>query len=187
MSGTARSSETVTVSAGASTDLLQDVLIDTDALCELFPAVYLAYHRRDGRRDELTGASRAVLLHLAQAGPVSVGDASHHLQRAQSVVSDIVSQLEGHGLLAREPDPSDRRRTLVSLTPAGHARLRRDSDVLDRRLVERGMSNLPDSSVRGSARRARRAGRGRSAHVLRSLPVQPRKVAGHDRHEHDPL
>ncbi len=108
-----------------------------DAFCEAFPATFLAFHRRDGRRTELTNASRAVLQHLAQAGPVSIGEAARHLDRAQSVVSEIVAQLEGHGLLEREPDPDNRRRTLVWLTTAGLERLRADADVLDRRLVAR--------------------------------------------------
>jgi hypothetical protein len=60
----------------------------------LFQAVYLTFHRRDGKRSELSGASRAVLAHLAMAGPVTVGEAARHLDRAQSVVSDIVTQLQ---------------------------------------------------------------------------------------------
>ena len=36
-----------------------------------FRAVYLAFHRRDGPRSQLAGASRAVLEHLAMAGPRS--------------------------------------------------------------------------------------------------------------------
>src|SRR5690348_8140110 len=60
----------------------------------LFRAVYLSYHRRDGPRGSLPGASRAVLEHLAMAGPLTVGEAAGHLSRAQSVVSDIVSHLE---------------------------------------------------------------------------------------------
>jgi DNA-binding MarR family transcriptional regulator len=120
-----------------------------DDFCEAFPAAFLAFHRRDGRRSELTNASRAVLQHLALTGPVSIGEAARHLQRAQSVVSDIVSQLEGHGFLEREPDPDNRRRTLVWLTETGFERLRADADVLDRRLVAEAMDQLDETTRRG--------------------------------------
>ena len=97
---------------------------------DLFRRTFLQFHRRDGKRAGLTGASRAVLTHLAHTGPLTVGEAARHLDRAQSVVSDIVSQLAGKGLLEREPDPADRRRTLVWLTPAGLAELDREDRVL---------------------------------------------------------
>ena len=116
---------------------------DAERFCGLFPDAYLAYHRRDGPRSELPGASRAVLRHLAQAGPVTIGEATRHLDRSQSVVSEIVTQLEANGFVEREPDPADRRRTLVWLTVAGQERLRRDSDVLDPALVRRAMEQLP--------------------------------------------
>lgn len=121
---------------------------DSDAFCTAFPQAYLAFHRRDGRRNELTNASRAVLTHLAGSGPITVGEAARHLDRAQSVVSDIVTQLESHGL-EREADPDDRRRTLVWLTDAGRTRLRDDADVLDRALVGRAMDRLDDTTRRG--------------------------------------
>lgn len=120
-----------------------------DDFCAAFPATFLAFHRRDGRRSQLTNASRAVLQHLAVTGPISIGEAALHLDRAQSVVSGIVTQLEGHGLLEREPDPANRRRTLVWLTEAGLARLRDDADVLDRRLVAEAMEDLDEATRRG--------------------------------------
>jgi DNA-binding MarR family transcriptional regulator len=86
-----------------------------------FRAVYLTFHRRDGPRSQLAAASRAVLEHLAMAGPLTIGEAAAHLNRAQSVVSEIVSHLQDQGLLEREQDPADRRRTLIWLTPAGQA------------------------------------------------------------------
>lgn len=122
---------------------------DSDDFCSVYPRVYLAFHRRDGRRSELTNASRAVLTHLIGSGPITIGEAALHLDRAQSVVSEIVNQLQGHGLVAREPDPADRRRTLVWLTDTGLARLRDDSDVLDRTLVEQAMQRLDDTTRRG--------------------------------------
>jgi DNA-binding MarR family transcriptional regulator len=110
---------------------------------ELFQAVYLAFHRRDGKRSELSSASRAVLTHLSRSGPLTVGEAALHLDRAQSVVSDIVTQLEGKGLLERERDPADRRRTLVWLTPAGLARLARDREVLDTARLAAALDAVP--------------------------------------------
>jgi DNA-binding MarR family transcriptional regulator len=108
----------------------------------LFQAAYLAFHRRDGKRSQLSGASRAVLTHLWIAGPLTVGEAAQHLDRAQSVVSDIVTQLERKGLLEREPDPDDRRRTLVWLTPAGAEALRRDGQVLSVERVAAALAAL---------------------------------------------
>jgi DNA-binding MarR family transcriptional regulator len=109
----------------------------------LFRAVYLTFHRRDGPRGQLAGASRAVLEHLALAGPLTVGEAAAHLARAQSVVSEIVSHLEDQGLLERENDPSDRRRTLIWLTPAGHDALRQDREVLGLDLLARAFAQMP--------------------------------------------
>ena len=109
---------------------------------ELFPAVYLRFHRRDAKRSGLTGASHAVMLHLAQTGPLSIGECARHLGRAQSVITEIVQGLERHGLLARVPDASDRRRTEVWLTDAGRARLEREQEVLERSLIERALARM---------------------------------------------
>ncbi len=109
----------------------------------LFRAVYLTFHRRDGPRNQLPGASRAVLEHLAMAGPLTVGEAAGHLSRAQSVVSEIVSHLTDQGLLERESDPADRRRTLIWLTSAGHGALRRDREVLGLDLLADAFARMP--------------------------------------------
>ena len=114
-----------------------------ERFAELFRAVYLTFHRRDGRRAQLAGASRAVLEHLALAGPLTVGEAAAHLARAQSVISEIVTHLERQGLLEREDDPSDRRRTLIWLTPDGHEALRRDREVLGVDHLARTLARLP--------------------------------------------
>jgi DNA-binding MarR family transcriptional regulator len=114
-----------------------------ERFADRFRAVYLAFHRRDGPRSELQGASRAVLEHLAMAGPLTVGEAAAHLTRAQSVISEIVSHLEGQGLLERENDPADRRRTLIWLTKAGHDALRRDREVLGLDLLAEALDRIP--------------------------------------------
>jgi DNA-binding MarR family transcriptional regulator len=108
----------------------QEPYAQADRFAGLFRAIYLTFHRRDGPRNELSGASRAVLQHLAMSGPLTVGEAAVHLDRAQSVVSEIVDGLARKDLLERERDPADRRRTLVWLTPAGQRALQRDGEVL---------------------------------------------------------
>jgi DNA-binding MarR family transcriptional regulator len=114
-----------------------------ERFAELFRAVYLTFHRRDGPRSQLAGASRAVLEHLALAGPLTVGEAAAHMNRAQSVISEIVAHLERQGLLEREDDPADRRRTLIWLTPHGHDVLRRDREVLGVDQLARALARLP--------------------------------------------
>ena len=116
---------------------------------ELFRAVYLTFHRRDGPRSQLPNASLAVLEHLALAGPLTIGEAAAHLHRAQSVVSEIVSHLERQGMLERESDPADRRRTLIWLTPAGRDTLRRQREVLSTDLLAGALSRLPADQVTG--------------------------------------
>lgn len=113
----------------------------------LFRDVYLAFHRRDGRRAGFSGASWAVLTHLSLAGPVTIGEAATHLDRAQSVVSEIVTQLASKGYLERRPDPADRRRILVWLTPAGATALRDDANVLSESLLLAALGRMPDPEV----------------------------------------
>jgi DNA-binding MarR family transcriptional regulator len=114
---------------------------------ELFRGVYLTFHRRDGPRSQLPNASLAVLEHLAHVGPLTVGEAAAHLNRAQSVVSEIVSHLERQGMLERESDPADRRRTLVWLTGAGQDTLRRQREVLSTDLLAGALSRMPPDQV----------------------------------------
>jgi DNA-binding MarR family transcriptional regulator len=108
----------------------------------LFPDAYLRFHRRDGKRSALTQATRAVLQHLSLTGPLTIGEAARHLQRAQSVVSEIIDGLERKALVQRLRDPRDRRRTLVWLTDAAVALLEREREVLSRPLLARAMARM---------------------------------------------
>ena len=144
---------------------------------ELFRAVYLTFHRRDRPRSGLPGASRAVLEHLALAGPLTIGEAAAHMRRAQSVVSEIVTHLERDGLLERENDPADRRRTLIWLAPDGREVLRRDRDVLGIDLLARAIARLPPDRAD-----ALNAGMHALIECAQSDGVRP---YGGDRNDHD--
>jgi DNA-binding MarR family transcriptional regulator len=114
-------------------------------VAELFPALYLRFHRRDEPRSELGAAARATLLHLANTGPLTVGELARHLKRAQSVVSEIVEHLEAKGLLERVKDTKDRRRSLIWLSDAGLEGLERDRDVLSRDLLLRATRSMTET------------------------------------------
>jgi DNA-binding MarR family transcriptional regulator len=130
-------------SVGRNPGGVTDERARAERFADLFRAVYLTFHRRDGPRSQLPGASRAVLEHLALAGPLTVGEAAAHMSRAQSVISEIVTHLERQGLLEREEDPADRRRTLIWLTTQGHEALRRDREVLSVDMLAGAMARLP--------------------------------------------
>jgi DNA-binding MarR family transcriptional regulator len=115
------------------------------AFCDLFPEIYLHFCRRHDAASaskRLTPQQDAVLQHLALSGPLSVGEMSKHLARAQSVVSEIVDGMVDRALLERMQDAQDRRRTLVWLTDEGRDALRRRREVLDAGRVRRAMRAL---------------------------------------------
>jgi DNA-binding MarR family transcriptional regulator len=81
--------------------------------------------------------------------PTRLGVVAQHLRIAPRSVTDVVDSLEGRGFVAREPDPSDRRATRVSLTVQGRQVLdeldtarRADSEAYFAGLSERDRATL---------------------------------------------
>lgn len=73
--------------------------------------------REHGGRSDFKPSQIAVLLRLENEGPATVSS----LARAQAMrpqsMSAIVAPLQEAGLVGTEPDPTDGRQTLLSLTP----------------------------------------------------------------------
>jgi DNA-binding MarR family transcriptional regulator len=79
--------------------------------------------REVGGEGDLTPSQMSVLSRLDKDGPASASAlADAERIRPQSMASTLAA-LDEHGLLERAPDPDDGRRRLISLTPAGRARL----------------------------------------------------------------
>ena len=57
------------------------------------------------------------LLHLATHGPMSVSELATSLGVTLTTASLSVTQMAASGLVTREEDPSDHRRTIVSISP----------------------------------------------------------------------
>ena len=67
----------------------------------------------------------AVLHHLDAQGAAAQRDLASALRIQPSNIVALLDQLERRGLLQRSPDPVDRRRHRVELTPRGRAALKR--------------------------------------------------------------
>ncbi len=98
----------------------------------LFRATYLkAVRRIRDKRERLSPETVAFLDHLAAAGPMTLGEMAKHIGRAASTLSEMVDHLVAKGLLTRDRDESDGRRSLIWLTEAGQAALIDARNVLE--------------------------------------------------------
>ena len=74
----------------------------------------------------------SVLLLLDGREPESQQQAANRLGVDRTTMVGLLDSLEGKGLLARLPDPADRRRNVVALTDAGRTALREATTASDR-------------------------------------------------------
>lgn len=96
-----------------------------------------------------------VLSGLDRTGPRSAADLAGEIGLDRSGVTRRATRLEEAGLLRREPDPHDRRATLLALTDDG----RRVVDTTRRRLashIEESLASWPPEEARSFARQLHR-------------------------------
>ena len=115
-----------------------------DRFAQAHQDVYLhAVRRVRDKREQLTRETAAFLLHLAEAGPMTLTELSRHLDRAPSTLSEMVDHLAAKDLIRREPDPDDGRRALIWLTAHGREVQAREMYALDRDHLRRAAAQLP--------------------------------------------
>lgn len=73
---------------------------------------------------EVSSVQFAALSVLEVEPGASQSRLGQQLDLDRSTIADLVSRMTRSGLIAREPDPHDRRRNVVTLTEAGAATLR---------------------------------------------------------------
>ena len=86
--------------------------------------------------ESLDQPSHQTLRHLLAWGPMRPTALSEVLATGASYVSKIVRRLESDGFVERTTDPTDRRATLISLTPAGEEAARGVYALGDRMIAE---------------------------------------------------
>jgi DNA-binding MarR family transcriptional regulator len=67
----------------------------------------------------------SVLTALSESGGISQAELGRRVWIDRSDLHALLAELEGDGLVARKPDPEDRRRNVVTLTAVGVRKLRR--------------------------------------------------------------
>ena len=132
----------------------------------------------DGQRLDVPAA--AVLGHVGDAGPLRLSALAERLFLDVSTVSRQVPALERAGWLVREPDPCDRRATLLRLSERGQqalaARRRAYADVLAGALPGWGQEELRDLAASLSRLNADLAAH-RSASVADARPAPAHQEA----------
>ena len=90
------------------------------------------------------GRELAVLTALATHGPVSQQDLSQALTIDRTTMVALVDGLSAKGLVARGPDPSDRRKNLIEATAEGRATAERAGPAVDE-VEGRFLERLPEA------------------------------------------
>ncbi|CAL9593156.1 hypothetical protein SUDANB6_05301 [Streptomyces sp. enrichment culture] len=101
----------------------------------LLAGASLVADRLVGERLAAEGAHKwhfAVLVALAETGAASQAELSRRTGIYRSDMVAVLNELADTACIRREPDPADRRRNVITLTPAGRRRLERlDALVAD--------------------------------------------------------
>ena len=73
--------------------------------------------------DGLTPTQFAALIRLAESGPLSQNQLGRMAAMDAATIKGVVERLNRKGLITLDPDPTDRRRTLVGLSKLGRAQI----------------------------------------------------------------
>lgn len=107
----------------------------------------VALQRAAAQIDPLPYAAAGLLSELVHSGESRASDLAQHRVVDASVVSRQLAQLEAAGLVARRPDPEDRRVALLKATTDGEEVMRRTEQERANWLSQ-ALSGWDDESVR---------------------------------------
>jgi DNA-binding MarR family transcriptional regulator len=129
---------------------LSFMVTSRDVLTELLAlAPRLERLRVDGIDQRLTSSRLRLLALLADGGPLTSAELARRMDVTPRAVTALVDGLESRGLARRRPHPSDRRATLVEVSPAGARTWAR---------LDRGYGRLADELLAGTSDRQLAAG-----------------------------
>ena len=102
---------------------------------------------RVARRYRLSHVALNALAVIESAGgPVPAGQVSSEMHISTATMTSVLDTLERNGYIVRQPDPADRRRVLVDITPAAQAVLDQVLPAVQQ-LVTATLSPLDDQTL----------------------------------------
>jgi DNA-binding MarR family transcriptional regulator len=111
---------------------------------------FVEAHNRRGELAETLGfrlgGGRGKILFQLRNGPLTLGQLAEANGIDAPYATLIVDKLESHGFVERRPHPDDKRRKLVTLTPAGHHAIATADAILLR--PPSAISNLSASELK---------------------------------------
>jgi DNA-binding MarR family transcriptional regulator len=136
-------------------------------IADLLGQVVRRLHRATNEALAPLGLSRAQsrVVRLLADGPLRMATIAERLAVVPRTVTDLVDGVEAVGLVARHPDPEDRRSTLVALAAGGQLLLER-LEVARRKSAEQAFGRL-DPADRAALLR-----------LLRNLTARPAEGCG---------
>ncbi|WP_413098723.1 MarR family winged helix-turn-helix transcriptional regulator [Streptomyces sp. Inha503] len=109
----------------------------------------------EGLGEAVDEVTYPVLSGLARTGPRSAAGLADEIGLDRSGVTRRATRLEEAGLLRREPDPADRRATLLALTDAGRAAIETTRQRLAAH-IEDSLASWPPGEAQTFARQLHR-------------------------------
>lgn len=91
--------------------------------------------RQQCEKGELTASELSVLARVEEHGPCGPAALAESEQVSPPVVCAMLASLLQQGLVRRDPDPHDRRRAVMSLTPAGRSKLNARRSALSQQVA----------------------------------------------------
>ena len=119
--------------------------IDHELVARLRLAVgRLARRLRQQTEGEISASQLSALASVDRLGPLTLGELAAVERVRPPTTTRVVANLEELGLVARRPDPADRRVARVETTPEGRAFLERSRTRRDAFLAQRMAALSPD-------------------------------------------
>jgi DNA-binding MarR family transcriptional regulator len=115
---------------------MEDVAADQLAVAQALERV-IAWLRQSREPAGLSASGLSALSRLDALGSLRVTELAELEQLTQPGMTTLINRLEGAGLAAREPDPTDGRAVRVRITSAGIQRVVQNRDARAARLLER--------------------------------------------------